>query len=168
MKDIIKEVYPYIIIIIAVLLIKTYLVAPVRVNGTSMYQTLHDKDVMILNKVVYKFSKIKRFDIVVVETENEPLIKRVIGLPGERVEYKDNKLYINGELVNEKFYHAQTDDFSTKELGSILIPKDSCLVLGDNRTNSLDSRYYGFIKKKNIVGRARLTILPVNRIGIKK
>ena len=150
MKDIIKEVYPYIIIIIAVLLIKTYLVAPVRVNGTSMYQTLHDKDVMILNKVVYKFSKIKRFDIVVVETENEPLIKRVIGLPGERVEYKDNKLYINGELVNEKFYHAQTDDFSTKELGSILIPKDSYLVLGDNRTNSLDSRYYGFIKKKNM------------------
>ena len=92
-KDIfMKEYLPYIIVIIIVLLIKAFIVTPIRVNGPSMLDTLEDKDIMILDEVSFKFKGLKRFDIVVVNYKNEKIIKRVVGLPGETVEYKDNKL----------------------------------------------------------------------------
>ena len=94
-KEILKEIRVYLLIIVVVLLVKMFLVAPIRVNGESMMGTLHDKDIMILDKISYRFSPIKRFDIVVVKYKNDYLIKRVIGLPGEHIEYKNNKLYVN-------------------------------------------------------------------------
>lgn len=163
-----KEIYIYIIIIVLVLLIKTFIVAPIRVNGDSMLDTLENKDIMILNKLNYRFNKIKRFDIVVIKYNNERLIKRVIGLPGEKIEYKNNALYVNGEKVVEDFNHKKTSDFNIKELGSSKVPDDMYFVLGDNRVNSLDSRVIGFIPKNNIEGKTSLTIFPFNRIGNKK
>ncbi len=160
----IKEYLPYIIIIIIVLLIKAFIISPIRVNGESMYSTLHDKDIMILNKVVYRFNKIKRFDVVVVTTNKSPIIKRVIGLPGDKIKYIDNKLYVNDKLVKEKFNHAKTEDFNIKELGSVKVPKGTYFVLGDNRVNSVDSRIIGFVPKKKIAGRAKYIILPFSRI----
>lgn len=167
-KEIFKEIRVYLIIIIVVLLIKTFVVAPIRVNGDSMMGTLHHKDIMILDKISYRFSPIKRFDIVVVKYKGEYLIKRVIGLPGEKVEYKNNKLYVNGKGIKENFSHMKTSDFKIDSLGSSKIPKNSYLVLGDNRTNSLDSRIIGFIEKKQISGKTSFTILPFNRLGSKK
>ena len=87
-----KEYVPYVLVIILVILIKRFVVTPIRVVGDSMYDTLHDGDIMILNIIGYRFSDIERFDIVVVDKGREPLIKRVIGLPGEEIEYKDNQL----------------------------------------------------------------------------
>lgn len=167
-KKILKEVGIYIIVIIVVFLLRYYVVALIKVNGSSMDDTLENKDIMILDKLSYRFSSIKRFDIVVVKQDKEYLIKRVIGLPGENVEYKDNTLYINGEKVEEDFSHKKTEDFTLEELDSKKVPDQYYFVLGDNRGNSMDSRMIGFIPKKNIIGKTSLTIFPLHRIGTKE
>lgn len=159
----IRELMPYIIILIVVILLKCFVVTPIRVNGTSMIPTLHPKDIMILNKTAYYTKNPKRFDIVVVDLEDEKIIKRVIGLPGEEVEYHNNTLYINGKKVKENIDKVDTDDYKSGK-----IPKDSYLVLGDNRKGSYDGRMFGFIKKKQIEGKTSLTILPFKRIGFRK
>lgn len=159
----IRELMPYIIILIIVILLKCFVVTPIRVNGTSMIPTLHPKDIMILNKTAYYTKNPKRFDIVVVDLEDEKIIKRVIGLPGEEVEYHNNILYINGKKVKENIDKVDTDDYKSGK-----IPKDSYLVLGDNRKGSYDGRMFGFIKKKQIEGKTSLTILPFKRIGFRK
>ena len=166
MKGIIKEYLPYVIAIILIIIIKVYVVSPVRVNGHSMDPTLSNNDIMILNKIAYKFDKIKRFDIVVIKKEDgTDIIKRVIGLPGDKVEYKDNQLYINGKAVKEEFLHAETEDLDTEKFDRLTVPKNSYYVLGDNRKNSVDSRYLGFIPKKEIEGRANYIIYPFKRFG---
>ena len=162
MKKFLKEYVPYIVIIILVLLFKRFIASPIKVNGSSMDKTLKDGDIMILNIVKYNFSDIKRFDIVVVDGKREYLIKRVIGLSGEEIEYKDNKLYVNGKLVKDKYGNGKTKDFKVK------VPKGSYYVLGDNRNNSLDSRYFGSFKKKKILGKTSFTVFPFKRFGNKK
>lgn len=163
-----KEVGIYLIVIIVMLFIRCYVAAFVRVNGDSMKDTLHHKDIMILDKISYRFSKINRFDIVVIKENKEYLIKRVIGLPGEVVEYRGNTLYIDGEKVKENFSHKKTEDFNMEDLNVSKVPEDMYLVLGDNRTNSLDSRILGFIPRDHIVGKSSFTLFPFTRIGIKK
>lgn len=165
MKEKIKVLLPYIIIIVAVLFIKAFIVTPIKVNGESMYPTLEEGDIMILNKTTYYFNEPKRFDIVVVNMPDEYLIKRVIGLPGEHIEYIDNTLYVDGEKVEENFEHGKTEDFNIEELGSDTVPENSYLVMGDNRENSLDSRELGFMKEEQLLGRTSLIILPFDRIG---
>ena len=123
---------------------------------------------MILDKISYRFKDIKRFDIVVVDDKEELIIKRIIGLPGENIEYKDNKLYVNGKMVKENFSHKETYDYSIEELDATEVPEDSYFVLGDNRLNSKDSRIIGFIPKDQILGKTSLTIFPFNRFGNKK
>ena len=157
-----KEYFPYIVTILLVILIKRYIVSPIRVQGDSMKNTLHNGDIMILDIIGYRFSKIKRFDIVVIDKEKEYIIKRVIGLPGEKIEYRDNQLYVNGKLIQDDYSKEVTEDFYAK------VPKNAYFVLGDNRTNSMDSRYFGAFDRKYILGKTGLTIFPFNRIGIKK
>lgn len=161
----VKEIYPYVLIIIGVLFIKAFVVTPIRVNGSSMYPTLHEKDIMLLDKMSYRFSSIKRYDIVVVETEENYLIKRVIGLPGEHIEYIDNQLYIDGKRTKEKISNLKTTDFDSDTFGKGPIPDDYYLVLGDNRENSTDSRVIGFVSKKQILGKTSFTIFPFDRFG---
>lgn len=164
MKEKLKEIFSYVIVIVLVLLIKQFIVTPIRVNGSSMNNTLIDKDIMILDKISYQFSSIERFDIVVIKLENEYLIKRVIGLPGETLEYKDNNLYINGEIVSENFKHKETANYSLNEV----IPEGYYFVVGDNRGDSLDSRVIGFIKEEDILGKTSLVLFPFNRFGVKE
>ena len=160
-KNYLKEFLPYFIIILVVVFIKLFVVSPIRVNGASMNPTLNDKDIMLLDEISYRFSDIQRFDIVVVKEEDEYLIKRVIGLPGEVVEYKNDKLYIDGKYVKEDFKHKETFDFSTT------LGKDEYFIMGDNRTNSTDSRVFGPISRDKIMGKTSLTILPISRFGNK-
>lgn len=157
-----KEIVPYIIVIIIVLFIKMNIFTPIRVNGPSMNDTLYDKDIMILDEVSYKFNNIKRFDIVVLKYNNELLIKRVIGLPGETVRVDNNKLYINGKYIKEEFKHKYTN-----KLNDIKVEDNCYFVMGDNRLNSADSRIIGCIPRKNIIGKTSLVIFPFNRIGNK-
>ncbi len=159
-----KEILSYIIVIIIVLIIKQFIITPIRVNQNSMNNTLFDKDIMILDKISYRFKKINRFEIVVIKKSNEYLIKRVVGLPGETVEYKDNKLYIDGKIIEENFNHKETDNFILEEK----IPDDYYFVVGDNRPDSLDSRVIGLIKREEIIGKTNLVIFPFNHFGIKK
>ena len=156
-----KEIVPYFIVIILVLLFKKFFYAPIKVNGESMMNTLHDKDIMILDVIGYKINGIKRFDIVVVDEGDELIIKRVIGLPGEKVAYKDNTLYINDKKIIDIYGSKKTDDFEE------IVPKGKYFVLGDNRTNSMDSRVFGAFPKSKILGKTKLVLLPFNRIGVK-
>ena len=156
-----KEAKDDIIIIVSVILIRTFIATPAIVDGASMDDTLKDGQLVIINKLVYRFDDIKRFDVVVVKNEinNDKIIKRVIGLPNEVVEYRDNKLYINNELVNTNIKFKDTSDFrkTTKE--------NEYLVLGDNRPVSKDSRVLGNFTKEDIIGKVRIRIFPFNKIG---
>lgn len=161
-RDVIKEIIPYILIIIFAVLVKKYVVSPIRVNGASMDNTLRNGDIMILNKIGYSYDSIDRFDIVVVKYGDEELIKRIIGLPGELVEYKDNKLYIDGKLIKENFSKGKTEDFSFE------VPAKQYFVMGDNREVSLDSRKIGSFSLNDIDGSTSLVIFPFNRFGKKE
>ena len=162
LKNVLKEYLPYVVIIIVVLIIKSNVVAPIKVNGRSMNNTLKDGDIMILDIIGYRTSKLKRFDIVVIDNGKDYLIKRVIALPGEEVEYIDNKLYINGKQIKDKYSKGKTEDFRVK------VDNNSYFVLGDNREDSLDSRYYGAFNKKKILGKTSFTVFPFDRFGNKK
>ena len=99
-KRIIKELIPYIIIVVVVVLIRSFIATPVRVDGDSMNKTFKNGDILIL----YKLSKIKRFDVIVLheEKDNEKIIKRVIGMPGDTVAIKDGEIYINDEKIDDE------------------------------------------------------------------
>ena len=162
---IIKELIPYIIIIVVVVLIRSFIVTPVVVNGTSMYPTLKDKDIVLLKK----FDKnIERFDIIVFNYNNSRLIKRVIGLPGEHVKYVNGILYINNEKIEDVELDVETYNFYLEDLGYDKIPDDYYFVLGDNREVSQDSRIIGLVSKKDICGVGVFRIFPLNKIGIVK
>ncbi len=165
MNKILKEILEYVIIIVAVLLFRHFLYSPIRVSGSSMEPTLYDADIMILNKIGYKLNGLKRFDVVVVNYDNEKIIKRVIGLPGEHVEYKDDVLYVNGKIIKEDYDRKITSDFSLEDLGEKIIPEDKYLVLGDNRPISKDSRIIGLVDKKDIEGYTSFVLLPVSKFG---
>ena len=176
MKKIIEELIPYVVIIIVVVIIRTFIVTPVIVRGDSMDETLHDGEVLILNKISYKFSNIERYDIIVIKDEDDDyIIKRVIGMPGDDIEYKNNKLYINGKKVNKSFTKDETEDFDLEEICDINndecengIPKGKYLVLGDNRDISADSRIKGLIDKKQIMGKTTIRLWPLTKINIIK
>ena len=134
-----------------------------------MLPNLKDNQVMIL----YKLPKeLKRFDIVVVEhkvkDKKENLVKRIIGLPGEDVEYKNNKLYINDKEVEEDFIDVKTNDFNLASLGYLEIPDNYYFVVGDNRGDSLDSRVLGIIPKEEIEGKIIFSLFPFNTFGVIK
>lgn len=154
-----KEYVPYLLIVIFVILLRTFIITPVIVNGPSMRPTLENGEVLILKKYD---TKIARFEIVVIKYNNDKLVKRVIGLPGETIKYEDNKLYVNNKLIEETFIHGSTMNFETT------VPKGAYFVLGDNRTNSTDSRSIGPVYKKSIIGTTNLSIFPFNKIGIIK
>ncbi|MCM1371314.1 MAG: signal peptidase I [Clostridium sp.] len=162
---VLKELIPYFIIILIVVLIRSFIITPVRVSGDSMYPTLKDKDIVILKK----FDKsIERFNIVVFNYEGKKLIKRVIGLPGEHIKYVNGNLYINNEKIDDMDLIPETSDFYLQSLGYDVIPDNYYFVMGDNRGISQDSRVIGLISKKDITGVGVFRIYPFNKIGIVK
>lgn len=165
-----KELLPYVIIVIVVVLIRTFIATPVRVDGSSMDATLADGQILILNKYDKSFD---RFDIVVINNNGKKIIKRIIGLPGEYVAYKDDKLYI-GKSVGEDILEVTdvvqgiTEDFTLEELyGYTMIPDGYYFVMGDNRMNSSDSRdtRIGLINKSTILGTTTYRIFPFSKFG---
>lgn len=159
--------------------IRYFLFTPIAVDGESMMPTLEDGDRMIVNKIGYKIGEPDRFDIVVFHApEQKNYIKRVIGLPGDTLEYKDDQLYINGEPIEEPYldaYKAQitegtlTEDFSLEDIGvNTEIPEGYVFVMGDNRRYSKDSRHIGLIDQKEIIGNTSLIFWPFSDIKIVK
>lgn len=170
-KTVFQELIPYIAILIGVLLVKSFIVTPIRVNMNSMVPTLNNGDIMILNRTAYWFKDIKRFDIVVINGNytNNKIIKRVVGLPGDKVRYENNVLYINDVPVEENFSHEVTPDFDLSQIKSgergEVVKDGYYFVIGDNRTNSNDSRYIGYISEKDILGKTNFIIFPFLRFG---
>nr|WP_255731166.1 signal peptidase I [Solibacillus sp. MA9] len=160
--------------------IRYFLFTPIVVDGDSMMPTLENGDRMIVNKFSYKIGEPERFDIVVFHApEQKDYIKRVIGLPGDYVEYKDDQLYINGEAIDEPYldaYKAQisegnlTGDFSLNDIDPSLdvIPEGYVFVMGDNRRFSKDSRHIGIVEQKEIIGNTSIIFWPLNEIEIVK
>lgn len=164
-RNFFKELVPYVIIIFVVAIIRLFIITPVKVNGASMYPYLKDGEILILNKLNKDY---KRFDIVVAKAANTKIIKRIIGLPGENIEYKDCKLYIDGKEYKDFVSECITNDFTLEELYDYaVIPEGYYFVMGDNRKESSDSRDYriGLIKKDQIDGKTSFRLIPFNRFG---
>ena len=163
-KEFIKDSLKYLIVIAIVFFIALFVISFEQVVGPSMKGTLDAGDVTIVNKLVYKFRTIKRNEIVSINQKDKIMVKRVIGLPGEHIKYKDNKLYVNGSLVLENNISVETKDFKLEDIGYETIPKDMYFVLGDNRTNSSDSREFGLVKKDEIIGKIVMRLYPFSKI----
>ena len=155
---IIKEIIPYLIIIVVVILIRTFIITQVRVDGASMDKTLENGQILLL----YKLGNVKRYDIVVLdeEIEDEIIIKRIIGMPNDTVEIKNGKIYVNDEEIEEEYAYGQTSDYDKITLGD-----DEYFILGDNRPISKDSRYFGPVKKDEIIGKVIFRLWPINKFG---
>lgn len=153
-----KELMPYIIIVVVVLLVRSFIITPGLVNGSSMEPTLHNNELVLINKIGLN-KGIDRYDIVVVKYENSTIIKRVIGLPYETVEYINDTLYIDGEIVNTKVDFEYTKDFK------LTAGKNEYIVLGDNRNISKDSRIIGPVKESDIIGKVDLVLFPFSKFG---
>ena len=175
MKKIVKELLDTSIYLLVVLVL-TYLVITfvgqrTQVSGSSMETTLSDEDNLIVDKISYRFSEPKRFDIIVFPFEYEEdtyYIKRIIGMPGERVQIDgEGNIYIDGEVLEES-YGREIMESPGRAWEEITLAEDEYFVLGDNRNHSSDSRdpSVGNIKRKDIIGRAFLRIWPFEKFGI--
>ncbi len=136
-----------------------------QVEQYSMEPTLLPHDRVLVNKFIYRFREPHRGDVIVLRYPRDPgknYIKRIVGLPGDRVEIKNGHLTINGRAVEELYLNGQ----SSGDYGPDVIPVGSFFVLGDNRMNSEDSRAFGFLTQSQIVGQAALIYWPLNRIRI--
>lgn len=167
LKEFFVDTFKYLVIIVLVFFIVVYVCTLQQVVGPSMEPNLNNQDILLLNKLVFKFRDPARFEVITFQYDNKQyLIKRIIGLPGENIVYKDNQLYINDTLYEEPFLaNLITNDFSLSDLGYSTIPEDMYLVLGDNREDSLDSRKFGLITKKDMVGKPFLRIFPFNKMS---
>ena len=167
MKNTLKEIIKVLLTaaILAFLLMKFVLI-PCVVDGASMNPILVNND-FGYSFVLSRNLGIRRFDIAVISIKNDSgqklLVKRVVGLPGERVEYRENKLYIDGEYVTEPFLSELivTDDLD------IVLGDEEYFCLGDNRSISRDSRYYGPFEKKDIISTHLFVLFPFDHFGIK-
>ncbi|TLS37346.1 signal peptidase I [Pseudalkalibacillus caeni] len=155
--------------------VRYFIFAPIVVDGESMMPTLHDRDRMIVNKLSYDIGEPDRFDIIVFEAvEGRDYIKRVIGLPGDTIEYRDDVLYVNGERVKEPYLNEYkkalengnlTYDFNLEDLtGQMRVPEDMLFVMGDNRQHSKDSRSIGFVSMNKVIGEANILFWPPSDI----
>ncbi|MFC0189415.1 signal peptidase I [Fictibacillus aquaticus] len=175
-----KQTYEWILSLLGALLlaviIRSFFFSPIVVDGESMNPTLQDKDRMIVTKI----GEYERFDIIVFHApDGRDYIKRVIGLPGDRIEYKDDVLYVNGKTYDEPYLKEYkerlsegtlTDSFTLKEtpVGSETVPKDHLFVLGDNRRDSEDSREIGAIPFKKVIGTTNIVYFPIDEMKIIK
>jgi len=149
--------------------IRTFVAEARYIPSGSMLPTLEINDRLIVDKLSYRFSKPQRGDVIVFSPTDQlkqlnfkdAFIKRVIGLPGETVEVKGGRVYINNKPIGEN-YIAERPEY---QYGPVVVPENNYLVLGDNRNNSYDSHYWGFVPEDRIIGRAVVRFWPPNRLG---
>lgn len=148
-----------------------FIVQPHQVKGSSMYPTFKDKEYILTDKITYKFSLPKRGDVIILMSPKNPdvdYIKRVVGLPGERVRITDGKVYINDLPLNEDFIKVETPIFPggfIQENQEVIVNENNYFVLGDNRPGSSDSREFGLIPQDKIIGRVIFRYYPTDRFG---
>jgi signal peptidase I len=157
------------------LVIWQFLFRPFQVSGNSMYPNYLDKEYILTNIIALKISQLKRGDVIVFKAPNDPekdYIKRVIGIPEDQVMIKNGDVYVNGILVNQNAYLPP----STKTYGGSFfkeglaktVPTNSYFVMGDNRSGSSDSREWGFVPLKSIIGKSSFVYWPFDKMGAVK
>ncbi|RIL38259.1 signal peptidase I [Staphylococcus equorum] len=177
-KELLEWIASIIIAIAIIFVMSKFVASSYVVSGLSMYPTFDDKDRVVVSKISKTLHHLDNKDVIVFhENSKEDYIKRLIGKPGDIVEYKSDQLYVNGNEIKEpylkynkdhKYIDTLTEDFKSKDLkssnGKAQIPKDKYLVLGDNRQNSKDSRSeeVGLIKEEQIVGKVVLRFWPLS------
>lgn len=184
-KSVVREwVESIVVAFMLAMVIRTFVVQAFKIPTGSMRPTLLEGDLILVNKFIYgakipftnlrlpAASEPKRGDVIVFiypEDRKKDFIKRLVGLPGEMVEIKNGSIYINDKpllvpLFNQRYYYNRGDLAGEGE--KTVVPSDSFFVLGDNSASSKDSRYWGFVPRKNILGRALIIYWPPNRIRI--
>ncbi|WP_430786274.1 signal peptidase I [Virgibacillus flavescens] len=148
------------IAILLAFLLRTFVFATSIVEGESMVPTLENGERVIFNKLVYFLDEPERGDVVIIQRPLKNYVKRVIGLPGETVKFREHQLYINGEKYGESFISNEALN-NTGNFGPIEVPDDKYFVMGDNRAISKDSRNgLGFISEDDIIGKSELVVYP--------
>lgn len=161
------ETIKVVLISMAVILpIRYFLIQPFYVEGASMEPTFSSNEYLLVDEISYRFEEPQRGQVIVFRYPRDPrqyYIKRVIGLPGERLEIKLGKIYINGKELRENYL----DEFrvGATNLESQIIPTDHYFLMGDNRINSMDSRIFGPVDKKFLIGRVWFRGWPVDRFS---
>lgn len=152
----------------------TLFIKPTLVRGDSMLPTLHENDYLIINKIGYKVGEPKNGDVIVFKSDleqndgtNKDLVKRIIGIEGDRVTIKDGQVYVNDKLLNEPYLSQGMD---TKGDIDLVVPQGKLFVLGDNREVSLDSRYeqVGLVDISDVEGKVLIRLYPFNDISLIK
>ncbi len=158
------------------IIIYLFLVQPHQVKGSSMYPNFHDGEFILTNKVSYRFGSPKRGDVIIFKAPaGEPCaeieceyIKRIIGLPGDRVKVQGGSVFVNGSKLNESYLangiYVSPGSYLLENLEKE-IPEGEYLALGDNRSQSRDGREFGPISKEDIIGKAWVRYLPFDRVG---
>lgn len=160
LKDVLETLILAIVLFVSINLIS----ARIRVDGASMEPTLVSGEYVIVNRISYRLGSPKRGDIIVFHFPRDPkeeYIKRVIGLPGDEVEVKNNAVYVNGQHLDESYLKV-----TTNYIGTWKVPESQLFVLGDNRNNSSDSHDWGTVPKDYVVGKAILVYWPPPAWGL--
>ena len=156
-----------IVALITVFIIRNFLIQPFLVNGASMEPNFNDGDYLLIDEITYRFRQPQRGEVVVFRYPNDRsvfFIKRIIGLPGETVAIRDNAAYINNVELKEDYLPP----IKTSGRTELALGPDEYFVLGDNRVESFDSRSWGALPKKNIIGKAWLRYWPFSKLGFVK
>lgn len=173
-KEVLDLLRIFILCFVSIYLITQFIMKPIRVEGSSMYPTLEDGEIGITNVFGVKFMGISRYDVVIVyNTErDEHWVKRVIGLPNETIEGKDDVIYINGKAIDQSFLDEQYireavgEEPFTNDFGPITLAEDEYFLMGDNRYRSEDSRVHGAFKESEIMGKDAVILFPFHKIKV--
>lgn len=164
---------PFLIAAVIAILIRTFLLGPYKIPTGSMRPTLLEGDRIFVDKVTYRFRPPERGEIVVFKyplDKKKDFVKRLVAFGGERVEIREGTIYIDGKkledmpAISSRYYYNRGDWPYAKEGQIIKVPEDSFFVLGDNSAQSSDSRNWGFVPKKLLIGRAFVIWWPLDRI----
>ncbi|OGY64520.1 MAG: signal peptidase I [Candidatus Harrisonbacteria bacterium RIFCSPLOWO2_02_FULL_41_13b] len=162
-----REIIEVVVIaLVTVFIIRSFLVQPFLVNGASMEPNFEDGNYLLVDEISYRFAAPRRGEVVVFRYPNDRsvfFIKRLVGLPGERLVIRDGKIYIEGKELSEEYLGPTPH---TEGKISVNLGKDEYFVLGDNRSYSFDSRNWGPIQREDIIGVARIRVFPFNAMNV--
>jgi signal peptidase I len=164
-RRVLLEVIETIVLALVLFVAINFLTARIRVDGSSMEPSFHDGDYVIVNRLAYQFGDIQRGDVIVFPyplNEQDDYIKRVIGLPGDRVSVYGGIVYVNGEPINEPYIMEQPREDKAEQI----VPEGYVFVMGDNRNASSDSRTWGPLSIDKIIGQAIFRYWPFTDIGV--
>ncbi|WP_181349188.1 signal peptidase I [Thalassobacillus sp. CUG 92003] len=176
MKKSFRLIRTILLALLLAFIFRTYLFASYIVDGESMEPTLYDGNLLMVNKLVYDWQSIDSQDIIVFHAnEQEDYVKRVIGVPGDHIAYRHDQLYVNGNRVAEPYLDRLrpddgrlfTKNFTLQKVtGESEVPDNHLFVMGDNRRDSLDSRYFGFVSMDEVVGKVDALYWPMSKVTI--